>query len=151
MVAEVRFYHLQRQTLEVAFPKLLERVLDRGLKACVRVPDPSTLESLDRALWTYDPVSFLPHGTKESGFPERQPAYLTMEDTCPNGADTLILINAAPAPQDLGGYQMCLYMFDGQDEDIVGQARADWLAWKEKTEKRSYWQQKEQGSWEQKA
>ncbi len=151
MLSDVRFYHLQRQTLEAALPKLLERVLDRGLRVCVKVPGDDLLLELDRSLWAYEPASFLPHGTEKDENPDRQPIYLTMGDERPNDAEVLLLINAVDAPADLTPYSMCLYMFDGHDADIVSRARQDWLAFKEKASELTYWQQRPEGGWEKKA
>lgn len=151
MLDEVRFYHLQRQPLDAALPKLLERVLERGMRTVVKVPGPDLLEKLDRALWEYEPASFLPHGTADDGHKDRQPIYLTTGDERPNDADIVLLINAVSAPKDMTGVKMCLYMFDGHDTDIVARARQDWLAFKDKAENLSYWQQKSEGGWEQKA
>lgn len=151
MPREVRFYHLQRQPLEAALPRLMERVLDHGLKAVVRLADSETMARLDRALWVYDPASFLPHGTRESGRGKRQPVYLTTEDERPNEADVLVLVNGADPPADLAAFERCLYMFDGNDGDILARAREDWKRFKELAETVSYWQQKPEGGWEQKA
>lgn len=148
---EVRFYQLSRQPLELALPRLLEKLLERGLRAVVRLPDPLTLETLDKALWTYDPASFLPHGTEEGGLADQQPIFLTTGTERPNAADTLVLINGAAAPEPLTDYGLCLYMFDGDDERILARARDDWRRYRDLGETVSYWAQKEQGGWEQKA
>jgi len=142
---------LQRQPLEAALPRLMERVLEQGHRAVIRLPDAASLAALDRALWTHDPASFLPHGTADAGRAERQPIYLTTGEERPNGADILVLVNGAEAPADLEGVDRCLYMFDGDDADIVARARADWTRFKDLAESVSYWQQKPQGGWEQKA
>jgi len=149
MAQEVRFYHLQRQPLEVALPKLLERVRERGFKAVIKTADEAALEALDQALWTYDPASFLAHGTRAAGNAERQPIYLTTGEEVPNGAEILVLVGGAAAPADLSGFERCLYMFDGNDSDILAQARADWKRFNSEIETVSYWQQKREGGWEQ--
>ena len=150
MLAEVRFYHLEHQSLEAALPRLLERVHERGLRAVVKLPDTELLERVDRALWTYDPDSFLPHGTAASPDPAREPIYLTTADECPNEARVLILAEAVPEPADLAPYERCLYMFDGRDEAVVERARAAWTRFRSIAGSVSYWQQKPQGGWEQK-
>ncbi len=149
-LAEVRFYHLERQPVEVALPRLLERVHERGLRAVVKLPDAALLERIDRALWTYDPDSFLPHGTAASPHPAREPIYLTSGDECPNAARVLVLVEAAAEPADLAPYERCLYMFDGRDEAVLARARAAWMRFRSVADSVSYWQQKPQGGWEQK-
>lgn len=150
MLKDVRFYHLQRQPLEAVLPKLLERVLAADMRAVVKLPDEAMMDAVDQALWTYDPAAFLPHGTPAGGHAERQPVYLTTADENPNAATALVLVNAVPAPDDLGTYTRCLYMFDGQDDAIVAKARQDWKRFKTLADSVSYWQQKDRGGWEQK-
>ncbi len=36
-MTEIRFYHLTRATLETALPQMLEKTLERGQRAVVRV------------------------------------------------------------------------------------------------------------------
>ncbi len=150
MLNDVRFYHLQRQSLEEALPRLLERVLERGLRICVKVPNHELLARLDECLWCYERTSFLPHGTEKDGQADRQPVYLTTDNACPNKAEVLVLINGAAMPPDLTSFSMCLYMFDGLDNDVVARARQDWLIFKEKASSLTYWQQKLEGGWEKK-
>lgn len=147
---DIRFYHLQRQTLEEALPNLMVKVAEAGLKAVIKTNDQSTLDTLDKVLWDFDPASFLPHDKDGCDFPEEQAFYLTTDDKNPNGATVLVLVDAVDCG-GLEGFSRCLYMFDGRNEDIVSKAREDWKAWKDGDWTISYWQQKELGGWEQKA
>lgn len=147
---DIRFYHLQRQTLEEALPNLMVKVAEAGLKAVVKANDQSTLDTLDKVLWDFDPASFLAHDKDGCDYPEDQTFFLTTEDNNPNGATVLVLVDAAHA-SDIESYARCLYMFDGRNEDIVSKAREDWKSWKDGDWSISYWQQKEMGGWEQKA
>jgi DNA polymerase-3 subunit chi len=149
-VSEIRFYHLQRQTLEEALPKLMEKVFETGQKAVVKLPERGLMETIDKVLWDYDPASFLPHDMVGCDSPEEQAIYLTTADENPNGASILVLIDAVKSP-NVADYDRCLYMFDGRDEGIVAAAREDWKAFKDLGAEMSYWQQREQGGWEKKA
>lgn len=150
MGVQVSFYHLERQAVDVALPKLLEKVLEAGHKAVVFLKDAAALQALDEALWTYDPASFLPHGTQETPHPDLQPVYLTTDMAVPNGADIAVQVDAAAAP-DLSGFARCLYMFDGRDEAVLTKARADWKALKAAGHDVTYWQQGASGGWQKKA
>lgn len=150
-MTEVHFYHLQRAPLDAALPKLLEKVLGAGARAMVRVPDAPLADHLDQVLWTYDRQSFLPHGTEQSRWPDRQPILLTTRSQNVNQATMLVLINNADKPDDWQRYDRVLYMFDGRDQDITARAREDWKAFRDKASKLCYWQQGEQGGWQQKA
>ena len=149
-MTEHSFYHLQRQPLEAALPKLLERVHGVGLRAVVHAPSAERLKALNKLLWTYDPDGFLPHGMKGDGEPAGQPIFLTTEGENPNGASVLVLVDGAD-PEDVSGYDRCLYMFDGNDAEALETARARWRRCAESPEKMTYWQQSEAGGWQEKA
>lgn len=147
---DIRFYHLQRQTLEEALPNLMVKVAEAGLKAVVKAKDEATVDTLDKVLWDFDPASFLPHAKSGCDHPEDQAFFLTTADENPNSSTVLVLVDGA-ASDNMAQYDRCLYMFDGRNEDIVAAARADWKEWKDGDWSISYWQQKEMGGWEQKA
>jgi len=94
-VTEIRFYHLQRKTLEDALPQILEKVLERGWRAVVMAASEERVEALNLHLWTYRDHSFLPHGSARDGNAEHQPVWLTIEDENPNGSNVLILTDGA--------------------------------------------------------
>jgi DNA polymerase-3 subunit chi len=140
---EVGFYHLTRTALEPALGRLLERVLDSGLRAVVRASSAERAEALNRALWQFGRDSFLPHGTRADGHAEDQPVFLTDREDYPNGATVLVLVDGAeaePLP-----FARCLYLFDGNDENALGRARDLWRRWRERGLTLTYWQQTERG------
>ena len=149
-MTEVLFYHLQRAPLERVLPELLEKSLARGWRALVRVGNPERVEPLNTLLWTYRDDGFLPHGTREDGAAEAQPVYLTAEPDNPNGAQVLFLVDGA-APGDIGGYERCVLMFDGRDDQAVAAARAEWQTIKTAGHDATYWQQSDSGKWEKRA
>lgn len=149
-MTDIRFYHLQNQSLEQALPKLMEKVVEGGFKAVIKADSEAQLETLDKVLWDYDPASFLPHDKVGCEFPEAQTLYLTTQDDNPNNANILVLIDTVKSDA-VETYERCLYMFDGRNEDIVAAAREDWKRLKEGPHTMSYWQQREMGGWEQKA
>lgn len=148
-MTEVSFYHLQRQPLTTALPKLLERVSAASLRAVVMAGSRERVEALDSALWTYDPDSFLAHGTARTGFAEDQPVYLTMDEENPNGATVLVTVDGV-SPGFVGDFDRCLDMFDGNDDASVAAARERWKAYKAAGHAVTYWQQSPEGRWEKK-
>ena len=149
-MTEIRFYHLQRITLEQALPMLLERTLERGWKAVVMAGSENRVEALNNMLWTQSREGFLPHGSAKDGFADRQPVWLTEQDENPNGANVLFLIDGA-ASDRLDDYDLCCEMFDGRDDAAVAGARVHWKTWLEAGHQLTYWQQTERGGWEKKA
>lgn len=143
----VAFYHLTRWPLEQALPKLLEKTLAQGKRAVVVAGSAERVEALNALLWTYDPASWLPHGSAKDGGPEAQPVWLTTADENPNRADFLFLTDGAVS-EKVAAYERCFELFDGNDEGAVGAARGRWKAYKAAGHDLAYWQQTERGGWE---
>jgi DNA polymerase-3 subunit chi len=149
-VTEVRFYHLQRTTLEAALPPMLEKTLARGQRAVVIAGSEERVEHLAGYLWTYNDRSFLPHGSARDGHADLQPIWLTATDENPNAAQVLFLIDGATCGR-VADYQMCVEIFDGNNEPAVQAARERWMAYKAAGHDLTYWQQSPAGAWERKA
>jgi DNA polymerase III subunit chi len=139
-MTEIGFYHLDRTPLERALPRLLERGLGAGFRIVVHAGSAERVAHLDALLWTYDDASFLPHGSKRDGRPERQPIWLTESDENPNRADMLVLTDGATSPR-LAEYRRCLDLFDGNDEAALAAARERWRRAKDAGHTLTYWQQ----------
>lgn len=151
MSTEVRFYHLQTQSLEQALPALLSKATSGGRRAVVRFEKTGDLRHYDDALWTYTPESFLPHGISGEGHETLQPILLTATAENPNKSDILILCNQQSVPENIADFSLCCDFLDGTDEDAVTHARARWKAYKEAGHEVTYWQQTETGGWDNKA
>jgi DNA polymerase-3 subunit chi len=149
-MSEIRFYHLQRASLEDTLPVILDRAYGRGDRTLVMAGSTERVEALAAHLWTYRPDSFLPHGTAKDGTPSEQPIYLTAEPENPNAAKLLILCDGA-ARADLGEFPLVCEMFDGNDETAVTAARERWKSYKDAGHKLIYFQQSPAGKWEEKA
>jgi DNA polymerase-3 subunit chi len=150
-VAEVLFYHLQRQPLEAVLPTLLERSLERGWRAVVQAASEERLSALDDHLWTFRDDSFLPHGTDREPHAADQPVVLTTGTANPNGASVRFLVEGAEIPDDAASYARLVILFDGTDPHALALARDQWRAVKEAGHDATYWQQDERGRWERKA
>ena len=148
--AEVMFYHLERQTLERVLPSLIEKTLARGWRAVVQTGSEERLEALDLALWTYSEESFLPHGTRKTGFPADQPVYLTTGSDTPNAAGVRFLVDGAETTE-FTAHARLVYLFDGHDESAVASARQQWKSAKGAGCAVTYWQETAEGRWEKKA
>ncbi|WP_422375925.1 DNA polymerase III subunit chi [Roseibium sp.] len=150
MSVEVVFYHLLHKPLEAALPQLLQKCLERDWKVVVQTGSQERCSALDAHLWTFADDSFLPHGTRADGYAEHQPIYLTPEQDNPNEADVRFLVDRAEPPA-LGGYKRAIYMFDGNDDGAVQEARQRWKEAKAEGFEIAYWQQTQAGGWERKA
>ena len=150
-MAEVLFYHLQRQSLDKVLPPMLEKSLERGWRVVVQAASTERVEALDAQLWTYADDSFLPHGTARQGESREQPVLLTLDEHNPNRAAVRFLIDGAPVPQDAAAYQRVVLLFDGEDDEAVAAARARWTEAQAAGFEATYWQADENGRWQRKA
>jgi DNA polymerase-3 subunit chi len=150
-MAEMLFYHLQRQPLEKVLPSLLEKSLARGWRVVVQASSEERVEALDAHLWTYRDDAFLPHGTDRQSDPPSQPVLLTTREDNPNRAEVRFLIDGADVPSDASGYERIVLLFDGEDPDALAAARARWTQAKAQGLATTYWQADEEGRWQRKA
>ena len=153
-MGELLFYHLERQTLEQVLPALLEKTLARGWKAVVQVASEARLSALDTHLWTYRDEAFWPHAAKGDArlahIAAEQPIWLTDEAETPNAANVLFLVEGASRPE-LESFERCVFLFDGRDDESLARAREQWAGLKDSAHELTYWQQGEDGGWQQKA
>ena len=150
MALTVQFYHLTSTPLERALPKLLEKAVAAGYRVLLVGENDHQLEKLDQLLWTYDPDSFLPHGTIKGGSSEKQPILINSNFESPNGANLLAIINGAMSDKT-EQFDRIIDMFDGKDQQAVENARNRWKKYKDQGHSLSYLRQTESGGWEQKA
>jgi DNA polymerase-3 subunit chi len=146
----VFFYHLERQSLEAVLPKLLATSLERGWRVVVQAGSEERSEAIAQHLWSYEEESFLPHGTKADGLPDLQPVWITAEDENPNNANIRFYVDRAEVG-DVAGLTRAVILFDGKDAEAVEAARAGWKRFKAAGHEVSYWQQDEQGRWQNRA
>lgn len=148
-MTEVRFYHLQKTGEEQALPQIAHKAWQAGHKVVVRCGDEDHVDTLNNALWTFKADVFLPHGSKDDGNAAKQPVWLTAGDDNPNGAKMLIT-TAGVVANDIGAYDLCCVLLDGNNGAQVDEARARWKQYKDAGYTVSYWQQSA-GGWEKKA
>lgn len=147
---EVLFYHLTETRVDDALPALLERSMERNWRVAVQTVDEERCGRLDTHLWTFRADSFLPHGLDSDPFPDQQPILLTSGPENPNNSTVRFVIDGAEPPA-LEGYDRVVFMFDGHDEQQVGDARLQWKKLKGEGHTLSYWQQNGDGRWEKRA
>jgi len=150
-VSEALFYHLERRGLDDVLPGLIERTLERGWRALIRVDSAERADAIDTRLWTYSD-GFLPHAQLGDGDPARQPVLITVEEGNPNNANVLFLVGgAAPPAWDNAAFTRIVLIFDGRDPAAVEAARAAWKDAKAAGHDVTYWKESPQGKWEKQA
>lgn len=150
-MTEVLFYHLQDTTLERVLPPLLEKSLARGWRVAVQAGSEERAEALDAHLWTYREDSFLPHGTWRDVDAAEQPVVLVTDEANPNRADVRFIVDTAGLPADCDSYARVVMVFNGDDDEALGVARAAWSDGKARGFEITYWQTDERGRWQRRA
>ncbi len=154
-MAEVLFYQLERAALEDVLPGLLEKTLERGWKALVRVGSDERAEALDEHLWTYRDDSFLAHGLARSVNAAEQPVLLSTTGENLNLAEVIFYADGTD-PGDWSDVcfeatKRMVVIFDGRDPIALEAARGQWKNAKAAGHVITYWQQAATGRWEKRA
>ena len=147
VMTEIFFYHLTSTSLDHALPKLLEKTMQGSFRVLVKVTSTEEAERLNSWLWSYNPESFLPHGTAKDGYSEQQPIFISPEEENPNGAN-LIIMTCGQFLSSTGDYSRVLDIFNGEDEAQVSAARERWKNYSAQGHALSYIRQNASGSWE---
>lgn len=146
MTTTIQFYHLLSTSRERAVPKLMEKALSSGAKVVMFASADAPLKTMSDALWTVDPASFLPHGSRRDGYVSEQPIYLTSTEENPNDAEILCILDGS-SPASITHYSKVLDVFDGSREDEVASARARWASYKSQGFALQYVKQQPGGGW----
>jgi len=150
-VAEVFFYHLTSSTLGETLSQLLERTLQNNWRVLVRTGDENQLARLDTQLWGGNSPQFLPHGISGGTHDADQPILLTSTSDNTNGAKALMLVHGAKTTVDeVAQFERVSLVFNGNEEQAVQAARADWKTLTDAGVAAKYWSQAS-GRWEMKA
>jgi len=156
-MTEIRFYHLQKQSLDQALPIITQKAYATGKHVLIQFGDKANKEHMNKLLWRYSDTQFLPHGIDGDPNPEKTPIWLVehkegAEIANTNDAKILIIADgAAPSNDDISGFDLCCDMIDGRSDEQTAAARLRWKAYKESGFDVTYWMQSESGGWEKKA
>lgn len=123
---------------------LLGKTLEAEKRAVIMAGSEERVSQLDGHLWTADPASWLPHGSKRDGDPSDHPIWLTDQDENPNQATFLFLTDGAMS-DGIGDFERCFVLFDGNDENALSTARGHWKSMKSAGHELTYWKQGERG------
>jgi DNA polymerase-3 subunit chi len=148
----ISFYHLTTTPLERALPKLLERALSGGYRIVLTAESDARVEQLNQLLWTYDPDSFLPHGSNNEPNPEMQPILLSTYAEPANSQEGMENLLVVTDGRKIGqeDFARVLDIFDGNDPQATVAARSRWSEYKNSGHEITYFSQTEQGGWQKK-
>jgi DNA polymerase-3 subunit chi len=142
---QVDFYQLAGRPIETVVPQLAAKVLENGERLLIVAGDEKLRGLLDEALWTYDPISFLPHGGADGSAPENQSILLSDKTEAANAAKYAMLADGEWRDDALN-FERVFYLFDA---DRLDEARAAWRSLSDKANvEPRYWKQ-DNGRWRQ--
>ena len=147
--AEYWFYYLEASTLEGVLPGLLEKTLEKGWRALVKMPE-AQLAELDNFLWTFRDDAFLPHGRHDEPQAELQPILLSATTDSAKGFDAVFLLGGTSIA-DIDGVSRTMVMINGRSQEDVTRERGRWKDLKASGASLAFYQQDERGRWEKKA
>jgi DNA polymerase III subunit chi len=142
---QVDFYQLAGTPVATVVPQLAAKTLENGERLLIVAGDARLRGVLDEALWTYDPLSFLPHGQTGEDLSADQPVLLSADTDAVNAANFIMLADGEWRDAALQ-FKRAFYLFDA---DRLDDARNAWrkLADMDTVEPR-YWKQ-DHGRWRQ--
>lgn len=143
----IHFYHLTKTPLAIALPKLLEKAYSSSFRTLLLAGSDDQMSQLNQLLWSYDPNSFLPHGSIKEPYQDQQPILISTMPENHNNANLLFITNGHKI-QDTGGYDRIIDMFDGNDDRALTNARARWKSYKDAGLELIYNKQNDAGGWE---
>jgi DNA polymerase-3 subunit chi len=147
-MAIIQFYHLTQSPLEVALPRLLEKAYQGGFRVHVKVANAELMAALDKSLWTYAQLAFLPHATEMDARPNLQPILLSTTLENKNNATVLCITDDTRVETNVA-YEKVIDMFNGQDSEALANARARWKYYQSVGVEMAYFMQTENG-WQKK-
>lgn len=150
-MAEIRFYHTQHKAVQDVLPDLLVKALSRQMRVVCKLASDDECQEYDDYLWQFSKTHFLPHGKDNDAFASEQPVLLTTGDAAANNAKTMMVLDETPLPPN-GQYDLVCYIFDGRNAIQVQRARSEWTRLKQDSNViLTYWQQQDNGQWQNKA
>ena len=145
------FYHLTRHPVDVTLAMLLGKAGEAGWRVAVRGTDPDRLRWLDEKLWAGQAADFLPHGLAGGTHDMNQPILLTTSVEAANTPQCVMCVDGADiTAAEITALDRVCVLFDGNDDEALNAARAQWKTLKDAGASAQYWSQAD-GRWEKKA
>lgn len=145
--AEIWFYHCTRASPEAVLQKLLNKVLDSQKTAFVQTGVDEKNTMIEQSLWSGSMNDFIPHGLAHDEGCENFRILLGVEYDKRFQTDFLFCLHQCETVH-FSSFERVIILFDDKIEDYKNWVRSAWVLLKSENYSISYWQQKENGSWE---
>jgi DNA polymerase III subunit chi len=117
-MAEVWFYHLDRQPVEAVLPRILAGLMQRGDKVCVQFADATRVEEFSRVLWGYEDAAFIAHGIDGEDVTPHHTLCLTAQAGNPIAASIAAFVDGT-MPDELDGLARAMVFLSASDDNAL--------------------------------
>ena len=115
---EIFFYKVRNSSSELFLISLIEKSISKNWNAVILMDNIERMEELNDLLWTYDSISFIPHGGQSDMTPERQKVYLTCAEENPNKSEIIFSIDGVVINKP-ENWKRCVYIFNEQNLKVT--------------------------------
>ena len=126
-MTSIDFYFNAPDRLQVAC-RLAGKALKQGSRLFVYAPEPETAARIDKMLWTWPAIGFVPHCAVHSPLASETPVLIGAGDDTPEGFDLLLNLGAECPPH----FERFGRLFEIVDEQNVEPARARYRFYRER-------------------
>jgi DNA polymerase-3 subunit chi len=120
-VTGIDFYFNAQDRLQVAC-RLAAKAYAHGKKVLVYAPQPELAQRMDKLLWTFQAVSFVPHCMAHEAIAAETPVLIAMEPETAPACDVLLNLADDCAPRFESYERVLEVVSPGEDRD-AGRAR----------------------------
>jgi len=103
-------YKLTTNTWAKVFPKVVEGIVGKGNRVIINTRK-DAMSALDDLMWSFEQLSFLPHGTTEDESPESQPVLIADDYKALNGAKVLAVTDSK-IPDNFNDFERIISVYD---------------------------------------
>ena len=114
-MTSVDFYFNAPDRLQVAC-RLAGKALAQKQRMLVYAPEPETASRIDRMLWTWPAIGFVPHCAAHDPLAPDTPVLIASGDEMPAGCELLLNLGAE-CPPHFERFARVLEVVSGEDED----------------------------------
>ena len=90
---QINFYQAATELFDKTIYQIIEKCYQSKAKALVLFTEVDMQEQFNKNLWTYSQKKFIPHGSDQDPFPDKQPIYLTTILENRNDSTVVVLLN----------------------------------------------------------
>jgi DNA polymerase-3 subunit chi len=114
-LTSIDFYFNAEDRLQVAC-RLAGKALVRGTRLLIYAPQPETASRIDRMLWTWPAIGFVPHCMAHDRLAPDTPILVSADEDVPGGCDVLLNLGEA-SPPHFARFERLLELVGRSDEE----------------------------------